>query len=194
MCRWFAHSLGICKASHPLNNLSRPESQHSRPSLGLIHPESNWKDVKNTANALWAQYNLNTSNSGSDWSTRVGKIGSKIVTTGSHPIRPKSLSNLKYWSWEKLILLPRTTFLWANFFLYCWYSLTELKRVVSYLAFRRASIWSGWDSSAERLPWALEVVVSLLGAIKKAEMRKVKLVERESHIPEGPKRVGMSWN
>ena len=41
MCRWFAHPLGIYKAMHPLNSLSRLKTRHSGPSLGLIHPESN---------------------------------------------------------------------------------------------------------------------------------------------------------
>ena len=41
VCRWFAHPLGICKSTQPLNSLSRLESRHSGPRLGLIHLESN---------------------------------------------------------------------------------------------------------------------------------------------------------
>ena len=33
--RWFAHPLGVCKSAHPLNGLSRLETWHSEPNLGL---------------------------------------------------------------------------------------------------------------------------------------------------------------
>ena len=60
MCRWFAHPLGACKSTHPLNGLSRLETRHSGPSLGLIHPESNWSNFENTVDALQVQLDLNT--------------------------------------------------------------------------------------------------------------------------------------
>nr|CAN80404.1 hypothetical protein VITISV_006868 [Vitis vinifera] len=41
VCRWFAHPLDICEFVQPLNNLSRLESWHSGPRLGLIHSKSN---------------------------------------------------------------------------------------------------------------------------------------------------------
>ncbi|WKA06730.1 hypothetical protein VitviT2T_024618 [Vitis vinifera] len=41
VCRWFAHPLSIGKFAQPLNSLSRRESWHSGPRLGLIHSESN---------------------------------------------------------------------------------------------------------------------------------------------------------
>ena len=68
--RWFAHPLGVCKSAQPLNSLFKLETRHSGPNLGLIHPESNLRDVENAANALRAQSDLNTSNSGHDWSSK----------------------------------------------------------------------------------------------------------------------------
>ena len=70
MCRWFAHPLGVCKSTHLLNNLFRLETRHSGPSLGLIHPESNWNNVENAADAFQVQLDLNTSNGGNDRSTK----------------------------------------------------------------------------------------------------------------------------
>ena len=66
MCRWFAHALVVCKSTHPLNDLSRVETWHSGPNLGLIHPKSNWSNVKNSADALWVRIYLNTSNGGNN--------------------------------------------------------------------------------------------------------------------------------
>ena len=52
MCRWFAHPLGIYKVAHPLNSLSRLETRHNGPRLGLIYLESNWSNVENAVDAL----------------------------------------------------------------------------------------------------------------------------------------------
>ena len=62
--RWFAHPLRIGKSAQPLNNLSRLKSRHSGPRLGLINTESNRRDVKNAADALGTQMDLNASHSG----------------------------------------------------------------------------------------------------------------------------------
>ena len=70
ICRWFSHSLGVCKAAHPLNKLSRLELQHSGPSLRLIHSESNQRNVKSMTNALQVQLDLSTSNGGNDRSSK----------------------------------------------------------------------------------------------------------------------------
>ena len=94
MCRWFAHPLGICKAAHPLNSLSRLKTRHSRPSLGLIYLESNWSDVENTVDALQVQLDLNTSNSGNDRSTK-SICHSRIES--SHQSRENWLKNCHYW-------------------------------------------------------------------------------------------------
>ena len=67
MCQWFAHPLGVYKSIYPLNGLFRLETRHNRPSLGLIHPESNMSKVKNAADTLRVQLDLNTSNSGNNW-------------------------------------------------------------------------------------------------------------------------------
>ena len=62
--RWFAHPLRIGKSAQPLNSLSRLKSRHSGPRLGLINIESNRRDVKNAADALGTQTDLNASHSG----------------------------------------------------------------------------------------------------------------------------------
>ena len=62
--RWFAHSLGIDEFAQPLNNLSRLESRHSGPRLGLINTESNRRDVENAEDTLGTQFDLNSSHSG----------------------------------------------------------------------------------------------------------------------------------
>nr|CAN83180.1 hypothetical protein VITISV_013309 [Vitis vinifera] len=66
--RWFAHPLGIGESAQPLNNLSRIESRHNGPRLGLIHSESNRRDVENAADTLGTQFDLN---SPSQWTIRV---------------------------------------------------------------------------------------------------------------------------
>ena len=66
MCRWFAHPLGSYKATYSLNSLSRLETWHRGPNLGLIHPESNWNNVQNAINALRNQSDLNPFDGGSD--------------------------------------------------------------------------------------------------------------------------------
>ena len=52
MSQWFTHPMGIFKFAHPLNGLSRLETRHNGPSLGLIHPKSNWSNIKNATDAL----------------------------------------------------------------------------------------------------------------------------------------------
>ena len=69
MSRWFAHPLGIYKSANPLNNLSRLESQHSGPNLGLVHLESNRSNIKNAADALRVQMDLDSSNNGNNLAT-----------------------------------------------------------------------------------------------------------------------------
>ena len=69
MGRGFAHPLGVCKSANPLNNLSRFESRHSGPNLGLVHPESNRSNIKNAADALWVQTDLDSSNRGNNRAT-----------------------------------------------------------------------------------------------------------------------------
>ena len=131
--QWFSHALGLCKSTHPLNGLSKLETRHSGPSLGLIHLEFNWSNIENAIDVLRVQLDLNTSNDGNNRATksicsprikcmhhsrenqnartRVGKIDSEIVTTSSQPIRLKRPSNQKCCSWDKLIFLSETTFL-----------------------------------------------------------------------------------
>ena len=94
MCWRFGHPLGVYKTTHLLNSLSRLETRHSGPNLGFIHPESNWRDVENAANALRAQLNLNTSNGGSDRSTK-SICHSWIQCT--HQSRENWLENRHYW-------------------------------------------------------------------------------------------------
>ena len=94
MCRWFAHPLSVYKAAHPLNSLSGTETRHSGPSLELIHPESNLRDVENAANALRARPDLNTSNGGNDRSTR-SICHLRIKCT--HQSRENKLENRHYW-------------------------------------------------------------------------------------------------
>ena len=78
VCRWFAHLLGIYKSAQPLNSLSRLESRHSGPRLGLIHLESNWRNVENAADTLRAQSDLNFSHCGQDWFSKpIGHLGIK---------------------------------------------------------------------------------------------------------------------
>ena len=70
MGRVFSHPLGVYKFSNPLNSLSRLKSRHSRPNLGLVHSESNRSNIKNAADALRVQTDLNSSNSRNNWATQ----------------------------------------------------------------------------------------------------------------------------
>ena len=94
VCQWFAHPLGICKSAQPLNSLSRLKSQHSGPNLGLIHQESNWRNVKNVVNTLRAQSDLNTSNRGYDRSFK--SIGHQWIKC-PHQSREDRLKNRHNW-------------------------------------------------------------------------------------------------
>ena len=94
MCRWFAHPLGVCKAAHPLNSLSRLETRHCGPSLGLIHHESNRRNVENTASALRVLLDLNTSNGGND---RSSKSISHSWIECTHQGQENWLENCNYW-------------------------------------------------------------------------------------------------
>ena len=67
VCWWFAHLLGICESAQPLNSLSRLKSRHNGPRLGLIHSESNWRDVENVVDTLGTQFDLNSLHSGQYW-------------------------------------------------------------------------------------------------------------------------------
>ena len=64
MCQWFAHSLGIDEFAQSLNNLSRLKSRHSGLRLGLIHSESNRRDVENATDTLGTQSDVNSPHSG----------------------------------------------------------------------------------------------------------------------------------
>ena len=94
VCWWFAHFLGVCKSAQPLNSLSKLKTRHSGPNLGLIHLESNWRDVENAANALQAQSDLNTSNSGHDRSSK--SIGHPWIKC-THQSREDRLENRHNW-------------------------------------------------------------------------------------------------
>ena len=94
MCRWLAHPLGIYKAAHPPNSLSRLETWHNGPSLGLIYPEFNWSNVGNTIDDFQVQLDLNTINGGNDWSTK-SIYHSRIES--SHQSRENRLENCHYW-------------------------------------------------------------------------------------------------
>ena len=152
MYRWFAHPLGVCKAAHPLNSLSRLETRHNKPHLGLIHPESNWRDIKNTANALQAQLDLNTSNSGNDQSSK--SIGHPWIEC-THQSWENQLENRHYWQPSHLSekslkpeilklgeidVSPWNYFPLSELLLVSLIFLNGTEEVVSYLAFRRASV------------------------------------------------------
>ena len=66
----FFHPLGVYKFVNPLNSLSRLKSRNSRPNLGLVHSESNRSNIKNAADALWVQTDLDSSNSRNNWATQ----------------------------------------------------------------------------------------------------------------------------
>ena len=94
MCRWFAYPLGVYKAAHPLNGLSRLKTRHNGPSLGLIHSESNWSNVEKAADTLRVQLDLNTSNGGNDRTTE--SICSPQIKC-THQSRENRLRNRNYW-------------------------------------------------------------------------------------------------
>ena len=94
VCRWFAHPLSIGKSVQSLNSLSRLESQHSGPRLGLIHSESNRKDVENAADTLKTQSDLNSPHSGQYGSSEpVGHPGIK----SPHQSREDRLKHRHNW-------------------------------------------------------------------------------------------------
>ena len=69
MGRWFAHPLGVCKSVDHLNDLSRLESRHNGPNLGLINLKSNRSNIENAIDTLQVQTDLDSSNSGNNRAT-----------------------------------------------------------------------------------------------------------------------------
>ena len=94
MCRWFAHPLGICESTQPLNSLFRLESRYSGPHLGLIHPKANWRNVENVIDTLWAQFDVNSSNRRHNRSSK--PIGHSWIKS-PHQSREDRLRNRHNW-------------------------------------------------------------------------------------------------
>ena len=88
--QWFAHPLGTCKSTNPLNDLSRLESWHSGPNLGLVHPKSNWSNIENAVDAFQVQIILDLSNGGNNWTTNA--ISSPRIKC-SHQSKENRLQN-----------------------------------------------------------------------------------------------------
>ena len=78
---------------NPLNNLSRLESWHSGPNLGLVHPESNQSNIKNAAGALRVQTDFDSSNGGNNRATNA--ISSPRIKC-SHQSQENRLQNRHY--------------------------------------------------------------------------------------------------
>ena len=191
MCRWIAHPLGVYKAAHSLNSLFRLKTWHSGPNLGLIHPESNWNDVENMANALRAQPDLNFSNGGNDRSTK--SIGYSWIEC-MHQSWENRLKNRHYWQpshpFEKS-LKPKILKLGKiNTSAWNYFPLSELLLVPLIILYgtKEGCVMPRLSASLRlsrlrwligRLPWALEAAVFLLGAIKRIVNKEMSLVKRE---------------
>ena len=87
-------SLRRLQVPNPLNDLSRLESWHSGPSLGLVHPESNQSNIKNAAGALRVQTDFDSSNGGNNRATNA--ISSPRIER-SHQWSKNRLWNSHYW-------------------------------------------------------------------------------------------------
>ena len=83
-------SLRRLQVPNPLNDLSRLESWHSRPNLGLVHPESNQSNIKNAVGALRVQTDFDSSNGGNNRATNA--ISSPRIKC-SHQSRENQLRN-----------------------------------------------------------------------------------------------------
>ena len=92
--RWFAHPSGIGESAQPLNNLSRLKSRHSGPRFGLIHSESNRRDVENVVDTLGTQSDLNSPHNGQYWSS---KTISRPWIKSPHQSREDRLRNRHNW-------------------------------------------------------------------------------------------------
>ena len=86
-------SLRRLQVPNPLNDLSRLESWHSGPSLGLVHPESNQSNIKNAAGALRVQTDFDSSNGGNNRATNA--ISSPRIKC-SHQSQENRLRNRHY--------------------------------------------------------------------------------------------------